>query len=89
MSLVTYAGHFRDLYTGFGHPNSGVPKNTFQVFFSLLYFNKKCTEVVINDFPKDLIILNTKMQSEEETMIQKDQNKRRNLRQPERQGMHF
>ena len=42
----------------FGHPDFGATKNTFQVFFFQLHFNKKHVEVVINEFPMHLIISN-------------------------------
>ena len=58
----------------FGHPDFGAIKNTFQVFFFQLYFNKKHVEVLINEFRMHLIISNW-------LRIQKCRQKRKTMRQ--------
>ena len=53
---VTYSDRSRDQYTSLG-TQTLVPKNTFQVFFFSVYFNKKYVEVKINDFTLYITIL--------------------------------
>ena len=58
------------------------PKNTFQVFFFQLYYNKKCVEVAINDLTMHVIISKwlriQKCRQNKKTMRQRIQSKRKN-----------
>ena len=53
---VTYSDRFGDRYTRLGDQTLA-PKNSYQVFFFQLYFNKKRVKVAINDFTMHLNIL--------------------------------
>ena len=70
---MTYSDHLGDQYTDLG-AQTLAPKNTFQVFFFQLYFNKKYVEVAINDFTIHLTILKW-------LRIQKYRQKRKTMRQ--------
>ena len=67
-SAVTCSGHLGHWYRDLA-AQTLAPKNTFQVFFLQLYFNRKHMEVAINDFTMHLIIsemvLMTKMKTKE------------------------
>ena len=57
------------------------PKNTFQIFFFQLYFNKKYFEVAINDFTMHLIISKWLRIQKWKTMRQRGWSKSRNCQQ--------